>query len=169
MDRLLLFFLSSVFAIFLGSQITEGCLLLPYWKSLSTAEFYTYYADFGPLIGSFYTILTIIAALIPASLSVYAYFNKKQGLWFSLISTFFALLVIVLFYFYFKGANEEFYGAKLSAKQLESALETWGVWHGVRVFIEVLSLVFLCLGLSAIGSKQLRSELSNLEELKSDS
>lgn len=34
------YFLIAVFSIFLGSQITEAVLLVPYWQSLSADEFY---------------------------------------------------------------------------------------------------------------------------------
>lgn len=35
LKQLIRYFSVSIFAIFIGSQITEGFLLLPYWKSLS--------------------------------------------------------------------------------------------------------------------------------------
>lgn len=57
--------LIAIFSIFVGSQITEGALFVPYWKSLSTEAFYSYYNEFGPGIGQFYTVLTIVAAAIP--------------------------------------------------------------------------------------------------------
>ena len=69
--QFLLVFSVAIFAVFIGSQITEGVILVPYWQSLSTKEFYIYYNNFGPKIGLFYTVLTIIAALIPIVISVY--------------------------------------------------------------------------------------------------
>ena len=80
MKESIMYFLVALFAIFLGSQITEALLLVPYWQSLSAADFYSYYQKFGPLIGRFYTILTIIALLIPIGLSVYLF--SKQSTWF---------------------------------------------------------------------------------------
>jgi len=59
-----LYFSVTVFSIFIGSQITEGVLLVPYWQSLTPDNFYAYYQEFGPSIGRFYTVLTIMAALI---------------------------------------------------------------------------------------------------------
>ncbi|CAN0460053.1 unnamed protein product, partial [Ectocarpus fasciculatus] len=37
------YYLIALFSIFLGSQITEAMLLVPYWQSLSSSEFYSYY------------------------------------------------------------------------------------------------------------------------------
>jgi len=70
----------ALFSIFIGSQLTEAILLVPYWQSLSTSEFYTYYQEFGPSIGRFYTILTIIAALIPLGFSLYFLSKKSPNL-----------------------------------------------------------------------------------------
>jgi len=38
----------AFFSIFLGSQITEAIILVPYWQSLSTPDFYSYYQGFEP-------------------------------------------------------------------------------------------------------------------------
>lgn len=142
-QRFLLFFLVVIFSIFIGSQITEGILLVPYWQSLSSEEFYKYYSEFGSIIGRFYTLLTIIAAIIPIVIVVYCKINKFNAVKFALVSSFLALLFVSSFYIYFKGANELFYQAVLSDAELKKELITWSYWHWSRVFIEFLSLVFL--------------------------
>ncbi len=148
MKRFLWFLSVAVFSIFIGSQITEGVLLLPYWKSLSAADFYSYYSEFGPSIGRFYTVLTIIAALTPLIISAYCSKNhQSRSLTFALISSLFALFFVASFYLYFKGANELFFQVALSEEVLVSELITWGYWHWGRIFIECLSLVFLILSL----------------------
>jgi len=35
--------------IFLGSQITEGVLFVPYWKALSPKEFFELHQNYGPI------------------------------------------------------------------------------------------------------------------------
>ena len=65
MKPILLYILVAIFAIFIGSQITEGVLLLPYWKSLSATEFYVFYNNFGQKIGDFYTVLTVSCCFNP--------------------------------------------------------------------------------------------------------
>lgn len=153
MNRILAFFLVAIFSLFLGSQITEGCLLLPYWKTLSTTEFYEYYAQHGERIGRFYTILTVIAALIPLGTSIYCFFKKKQALRNSLISLFFTFSFIAVFYIYAKDANQQFYDASFSDAQLISELVIWGYWHWSRVFLEFLALVFLILTFYTLDKK----------------
>jgi len=125
MNRTLTFVSIAVFSVFLGSQITEGFLLVPFWKTLSSTEFYAYYAEFGPLIGRFYTCLTIIAVLIPFGLSFYCYYYKPHALKYAIVSTLFAVLVIAVFYGYFKDTNQQFFEAVFDTHQLQSVLDDW--------------------------------------------
>lgn len=142
------YFLIVIFSFFLGSQITEAVILVPYWKSLSTSDFYSYYQNFGPSIGQFYTILTIVTAFIPIALAIYYFQSKASGLLFSIISALFAILFITCFYVYFKGTNELFYQSVLTEIELKNELITWGKWHWGRIVLEVFSLFFLILALA---------------------
>lgn len=154
MNRILFFLSIIIFSIFLGSQITEGLLLVPYWKSLSKTEFYEYYSEFGQPIGRFYTILTIIATMIPISISVYCFFNKLRALKYSTISSLFAILVIVIFYIYFKDTNQQFYDASFDTDRLKSALKCWEFMHWLRVLFEIISLISLIITLNTIDKKR---------------
>lgn len=156
MNRVLAFLLIAVFATFLGSQITEGALLLPYWKTLPANEFFGYYSEFGPAIGQFYTILTIIAAVIPVFLGIYCFVKKSPALKYSLVSILFSVTFVAFFYIYFKDANQQFLDAALNPDQLKAELRIWGNWHWVRVFVEFLALVFLILTLNILTGKKPR-------------
>lgn len=157
MHRILLFLTVAIFSIFLGSQIAEACLLVPYWKSLSTNEFYAYYSEFGPSFGKFFTILTLMAALISIGLFAYCFGKKSSALRYSAMSFFFALLFVALFYLYFKNANEQFYLANLNASQLQLELMTWEKWHWLRVSFEVMSLIFLILTCHTLAINEIPS------------
>lgn len=150
MRHFLLLFSVVIFSIFIGSQITEGVLLVPYWQSLSPDKFYAYYNKFGPSIGKFYTSLTISAALIPIVISIYCKSINSNALKFALISSFFAILFVSSFYIYFKDANELFYQGALNNVELKNELVLWSYWHWGRIFIECLSLVFLILAIRKI-------------------
>ncbi len=142
------YLLVATFSIFVGSQITEGVILVPYWQSLAANEFYAFYQTFGPAIGRFYTILTIIAAIIPLALAIYFRKTKSKSFTFALISGMLALLFVASFYIYFKGANESFFLASLSEMDLKNELIKWSYWHWGRIVIECGSLVFLMLSLT---------------------
>ncbi len=142
------YFLVAIFSIFVGSQITEGALFVPYWQSLSAEAFYSFYNDFGPGIGRFYTTLTIIAALIPIALMAYFFKTNSSGKWYAVVSSLLAIIFIMFFYVYFKETNELFYQASLSESELKDVLHTWSQVHWSRVGIELLSLMFLILSLA---------------------
>ncbi len=154
MNRILGFFFITLFSIFLGSQITEGCLLVPYWKTLSTTEFYEYYSQFGLIIGRFFTALTILAALIPIGISIYCFQKKSGALTYALISSFFTFLGIALFYMYFKDTNQQFFDANFNASQLKYELNIWGYWHWIRVILEFIALIFLMLTFNILTKKK---------------
>jgi len=117
---------------------------------MPTDKFFEYYSKSGPMIGQFYTVLTIIAALIPLFLSVYCFLKKSSAFKYSLLSTFLAFTFIAIFYIYFKGANQQFYDAILSTEELKNELVVWGNWHWGRVCVEILSLIFLFLALNIL-------------------
>lgn len=96
MKEFLMFFLVAIFSLFMGSQITEGVLLIPYWQTLPASQFYSYYNKFGPGIGTFYTALTIIAALIPIFITIYCKLIHSKALKFALTSSFLTLLFIFI-------------------------------------------------------------------------
>ncbi len=153
MKQFLHYSLVSVFSIFIGGQLTEAVLLVPYWQSLSATDFYSYYNEFGPSIGQFYTVLTIVAALIPISLAIYCKKINPVAFKLALSSSFFAILFVSSFYLYFKEANELFYEAALSDIELKNELVTWSYWHWGRIIIEFISLIFLILSLRKIQNK----------------
>lgn len=133
----------SIFAIFLGAQITEAFLLVPYWQSLSAQEFYAYYENFGPTIGRFYTILTVAAALVPITVAVRRLFTKSDGVVYAILSALFAVLFILCFYIYFKSTNAQFYLRAFNEMNLGKELIVWSYWHWGRIGLEILSLIFL--------------------------
>lgn len=159
MKQFILFISIVLFSIFIGSQITEGVLLVPYWQSLSREQFYSYYNEFGPSIGLFYTILTITAAFIPIAISIYCKIKNLSGLKYALFSSCFAILFVFCFYIYFKGTNELFYQSALSNIDLRLELVTWSYWHWGRIFIECISLYFLILSVIQILNNRLGTSL----------
>jgi len=154
MKHILLYLSVTVFSIFIGSQITEGILLVPYWQSLAANDFYDYYHNFGSSIGQFYTVLTIIAAAIPILLSFYCKSINSSALKPALISAAFAILFVSAFYIYFKDANELFYQAALSDVELKNELITWRNWHWGRVLVECISLGFLVVAIFKVQSSR---------------
>lgn len=153
MNRIIVFMFFAVFCIFIGSQIAEGVILVPYWKSMSADAFYTFYSEFGGRIGMFYTILTISAALVSIIISIYCFRTKSVAFKYALITSLTMMLVIAIFYYYFIGANSLFYEALLSLSQLKNELKIWEIWHWARVGIEFIGLYFFILTCKLLTQK----------------
>ncbi len=140
--------LIAIFAIFVGAQLVEGCLMVPHWKSMPPDDFYAYYGSFGPGIGQFYTILTVIAGLVAIGIAVQQWRSKSKGRYWASAAAILMIICIAMFYVYFKGANELFYAGELSPDALSAELNTWSTWHNIRVVLEFLALGFLCMAVS---------------------
>lgn len=155
MNQFLSFFLIVLYSIFIGSQITEAILFVPYWQSMQPNEFHAFYNEFGPFIGKFYSILTIIAVAIPIFLSIYCMLIRSRALVYALASSLFSILVVFCFLIYFKGANQEFIQIVLTEVELANKLMIWRNWHWGRIIIEFFALIFLILALINIQSSKL--------------
>jgi len=158
MKQYLLYTAVTIFAIFVGSQITEGMLLVPYWKSMSSADFYSYYQQHGPAISSYYTGLTIISLIIPIVVAVYSKSISVPAFRYALYSSLFAVLYTTSFYIYFKGANNLFYQAAFADTELIKELTTWTYWHCGRALVECLFLVFLILSAIKLQISQVNKQ-----------
>jgi hypothetical protein len=68
---------SAVLGVFLGAQITEGVLFVPYWKSLAAKDFFELHKVFANKIYQFFAPLTIAATLIPLGTIAYGFYSNS--------------------------------------------------------------------------------------------
>ncbi|ADR21689.1 hypothetical protein MATR_06780 [Marivirga tractuosa] len=133
--------------IFLGAQIAEGCLIVPYWKKLSPEEFFDFFSTNGYKLKKFYAPLTIIATLSTLCVVAFFIFKRSEELLIVLVMGSSTLCFFSTYFVFFKNANESFSEKSISHKDLASELRRWGNWHWTRVAFEsiafVLSLVLL--------------------------
>lgn len=71
-----------------------------------------------------------------------------------MLSALFMVMVIVLFFIFFKNTNQQFYAADLDATALKSTLENWEFWHWIRILFEMVSLVFLLFGFNIVEAQR---------------
>ena len=71
----------SALGVFLGANITEGCLLVPYWRSLAPADFFAWYAANDRRLLGFFGPLTTITALIVLATAAIAVWTRAAGRW----------------------------------------------------------------------------------------
>lgn len=140
-SKILLLLSTGCLGIFLGTQIAEACLIVPYWKKLSPDKFFDFYRTHGQKLHKFYAPLTILATL--STLCTVALFLLKGSeemvnLLLIGIST---LVFFSTYFMFFKNANKRFSEKSISNKDLPSELVRWANWHWARVTFECIAFV----------------------------
>ena len=128
--------------IFLGAQIAEGVLFVPYWKALQPKDFFELHQTFGKKIYQFFAPLTIIATLIPLLTVAYGIFINIGGQLPLILMGVFTALFFSTYFLYFKNANKMFAEASISHEDLPAELNKWGNWHWGRIVFEFIA--FIC-------------------------
>jgi hypothetical protein len=130
---------TSILGIFLGAQLTEAVLFVPYWKTLPAKDFFELHQIYGKKIYQFFAPLTILATLTPVLTMLYG-LSLETELNFPLIlmgtST---ILFFSTYFLYFKEANKSFAEASIPAEALPTALNKWGNWHWGRILFECIA------------------------------
>lgn len=126
--------------LFAGGMLTEGFVLVPYWRSLAPAEFFVWYAAndrrlvgfFGPL-----TSATSVLAVVAALLSLW---EGHPGRWLVLLAAMLSVVVVSTFFLYFQKANASFATASLGADEVAAELTRWATWHWWRTGLSLAAL-----------------------------
>ena len=140
--KILLLLSTCTLGIFLGTQVAEAALIVPYWKGLSSDEFFAFYKNYGKKLHQFYSPLTIASTIFPTISFAYSLFDKSKTdilMWLMLI---FSFLFFSTYFIYFKDANLSFAERTITNEALSNELVKWGTWHWTRVFCEAVA--FIC-------------------------
>ncbi len=135
--KILLFFSTCTLGIFLGSQLAEAALIVPYWKDLPSDDFFALSKKYGEKVYDFYAPLTILAVIFPSSTFFYSLLSNSKTDVYMCLMFIFTLAFFSMYYIYFKGANTAFYERTVSNEALSFELIKWGNWHWARVCCEV--------------------------------
>ena len=132
--------LCSVAAIGLwaGALLTEGCLLLPYWRGLPAAQFYALYRELHPRLYRYFTPLTIAPLLVTLVAAILSVTQSAASRWLLLIALGLCVCAAATHELYFQRANRQFAEAALSAEALAEELRRWALWHWVRTGLALL-------------------------------
>lgn len=137
--EILLLLSSGVLGVFLGAQIAEAVLVVPYWKALSADDFFKLHKNFGKKIYQFFAPLTILATVLPLVTVAYnLVYQSKEQVFFVLMGIA-TLLFFSTYFLYFKKANLSFTERSLSNKELPAELVKWGNWHWGRILFEFIA------------------------------
>ena len=132
---------SVILGLLVGSLLTEAMILVPYWRAMDPKEFldlhstleHRLYRYFAPLTIAG-TILPVLAAATPIALGVPSH-------WVSLIPAALVLIMLFIYFLYFKGANESFKTGLVGVENLSAELNRWAQWHWTRVVLGLIAFV----------------------------
>jgi hypothetical protein len=127
--------------IYAGAMLTEGGVLVPYWRSLAPAEFLRWYAANAQRLLAFYGPVTSISGILTLLSAVASLWEGHPGRWWALAATLIALVVIGSYFLYFEQANASFAAATIAVEAVPAELARWGTLHNARSALCVAALV----------------------------
>jgi hypothetical protein len=119
--------------VFAGAMLTEGLVLVPYWRSLRPAEFFAWYSANGQRLQGFFGPLTAVTALLSIASALLSLWQGHPGRWPTVLAAALLIAVVSTFYLYFRKANASFTAASISDVKLGAELTRWATWHWWRV------------------------------------
>jgi len=135
---------SMILGLLVGSLLTEALILVPYWRAMDPKEFLSLHST---LEHRYFAPLTIAGTVVPVLAAVVPIVSGVRTHWISLIPASLVLIMLVIYFLYFKGANESFKTGSVGAENLSMELKRWAQWHWLRV---VLGLIAFCISLIAL-------------------
>jgi hypothetical protein len=140
----------GVVGLFVGALLAEGVLLVPYWRTLPPAQFFSLHKEFGPRLYKFYAPLTIVATLLTVVAAVSCVSNAQPGRWATLVAALLTLSMVGIYFLYFKQANATFAAASINSNELELELSRWATYHWLRVIIGIIAFAISLLGVKGL-------------------
>jgi len=135
-----------------GAMLAEAAVLVPYWRSLAPADFFDWYAANSSRLVDFYSPLEIASAVV-ALVCAAAYSLRSRPsarLWW--VAAILSMVVIAMFFVYFKDANAGFLNRVIAEDSLAEALATWSRWQWARVGVGCAAFVASVLAIRAVTS-----------------
>ena len=127
--------------VFVGANVTEGGLLVPWWRSLAPDEFLRWYAANARRLLDFFSPLTTATALIVLAAALASLWDAHPGRWAAVVAAGLMIVVVASFFIYFQGANASFATGSVGVEGVAAALRSWGRWHWARTALSGAALV----------------------------
>lgn len=124
-----------------GALLTEGAVLVPFWRSLPPEEFLRWYKRHAGLLFKFFGPIEVVPTLLVLAAAVSSAMQGGASTSLSL-SALFALLVVAMFPLYFRSANESFATGSIESANVADELRRWSAWHWARTVLGVLAFAF---------------------------
>lgn len=144
------FLSTAALGIFFGAMLTEGCVLLPYWRSIAPTEFLGWYAANSQRLHGFFSPLTTGTALLAIVTAIGSLWEHHPTQWLATIVAVISIAVVSTFFLYFQKANTSFATASLSTDDVAVELTRWAIWHWWRTGLSFVAFAMAMLSLCYI-------------------
>ena len=128
---------SVALGLYAGSLLTEAALLVPYWRTLSSEEFFMRHGDFGPRLYRYFFPMTNAAvwlAVLSAALDGFSDGHRNAA-------ALLCMAALGTYFMYFQKANASFADHSLAESALPAELARWSAWHWARTAASLLAFV----------------------------
>ena len=130
----------AALGIFAGAMLTEGGVLVPFWRSLAPAEFLRWYAANAGRLLAFFSPVTSASAVLALLAALVSLWERHPGRWWAVTAAVLALVVVASFFVYFEHANTSFEKATIAVDAVPAELARWSFWHNARTALSVAAL-----------------------------
>jgi len=129
----------AALGIFLGAQLTEGLVLVPYWRALPPEQFFRWYADNDRRLLRFFGPLTTATALLAIAAALATWWEGRPGAAAAALAALAMVVVVASFVAYFERANRRFATAAVAPSELPAELARWDAWHWARTALAAVA------------------------------
>src|SRR6185436_1421106 len=126
------FLSAGALGVFAGAMLTEGGVLVPFWRSLTPKDFLAWYRANGQRLQGFFGPVTTITALLAMAAASGSLWEGHPRRWLSLLAAVISLAVVFTFFLYFGKANASFSTGSLGVEKVAPELARWAKWHWWR-------------------------------------
>jgi len=128
---------TTIVGLYAGSLLTEAMILVPFWRRMEPADFFRLHGTMGPSLFRYFaplTTATVVLSVVTAAL------NRLDSLTWN-ITAGLSVTALIIFFVYFKKANQSFADHSLKNKELAGELTRWASWHWTRTVLMIIALV----------------------------
>lgn len=153
MVALLLYVSAVASGLFAGAMLTEGMVLVPYWRAVPAVEFLAWYrANHDRLLGYFGAV-TVFAFVATWAAALGVLWSVHPGRWPALTAAILVLLTVVMFPLYFRGVNDRFASGDMPSGDVRGELARWAALHWYRTAVALVAFGAALLAVHANGSR----------------
>lgn len=120
--------------LYAGSLLTEGLILVPYWRRMSPEDFFSKHGEMGPSLFKYFAPLTTSAVILSVLTAILV--GGRH-----IFAAALCVSALIIFFLYFKKANASFADHSLANENLKAELSTWASWHWLRTVIIIIAFL----------------------------